>query len=201
MGELAISHSHTIKSEPPRDGITELTIDLIIKGKEFAMASAKDVILSQMQSGQSLLEMFTSDFSDEDYFQVPIEGANHAAWIVGHLACSGDWAVSLITGVDQRLPQATHKLFKGGSTCVPDASIYPSRKELDDLFKSAQATTIEALTMFDENKWDDPTPEQGPKQFFPTLGSFWAAQGTHPFWHLGQLTVCRRALKKAFLIM
>ncbi len=160
------------------------------------MASAKDVLLTQLQTGQFLIEKFTADLSDADYFKPPTEGANHAGWLLGHVACSEDSMGAAASGSDKRIPEATHQLFSGSSECVADAGRYPSRKEIDELFKDSRATLVERLKTFDDARWDDPSPEEYPKDFFPTLGSLWTICGTHQFWHIGHLTVCRVALKK-----
>ncbi len=160
------------------------------------MSSAKDVVLGQLQSGDFLIEKFTADLSDTEYFAPPTEGANHAGWILGHIATSEDWAVSKIVGCEKRILESLHDRFRGGAPCVPDASKYPSRKEIDELFRNTRAATIEALQTSDEGTWDDPSPEGLPRELFPTIGSAWGMQGTHQFWHIGQLAVCRTALKK-----
>ncbi len=156
------------------------------------MSSVKDTLLSQLRTGQFFFEKFTADLSDAEYFRPPVEGGNHAAWIVGHVACSEDSILAQLTGKPKRIPDSTAELFKGGSTCVADASRYPSRKELDELFRNSRGRTIEELTTFDEKKWNDASSWKT----FPTLGALWGLQGTHQFWHIGQLTVCRQALKK-----
>jgi len=159
------------------------------------MAGAKDVILDQLRSGQYVYGKLTAELSDAEYFKPPVEGGNHAAWLLGHVACSEDSIVSQITGVPKRIPEATHELFKGGSACVADPKKYPSRKQIDALFFNSRARTVEALTNYDERKWGDPSPWGG-KSPFPTMGSMWGLQGTHQFWHIGQLAVCRQAMKK-----
>ncbi|MGD2111476.1 MAG: DinB family protein [Phycisphaerae bacterium] len=160
------------------------------------MSTVKHVILAQMQLGQTLIEMFTKDLSDSDYFEIPAPGANHVGWVLAHLACTEDWAVAAITGLPERIPRPTHELVKGGSTCIADASVYPARTDLDELFKNARAHTIESLEAFDLSKWDDASPDDMPEQYIPTVGSVWGMQATHQFWHIGQITVCRAALGK-----
>lgn len=160
------------------------------------MPGLKDVIIEQLRSGQLFIEKLTEDLSDAEYFVPPIEGANHVGWILGHIACSEDWALSLVTGSKLRIPQSAHDMFRGRSKCVPDAPKYPSRKEMDELFGNNRAETVEVLKAFDDNKWGDPLPEDVPRDFFPTLGSLWGTLGTHQFWHIGQITVCRAAMKK-----
>ena len=165
------------------------------------MAGAKEVILDQLRSGQYILEKFTADLSDAEYFKPPVEGANHAAWLLGHVACSEDSLVSQITGGAKRIPDATHELFKDGSTCVGDASKYPSRAQIDKLFRDSRANTMEALTRYDDRQWDEPSPEGWDKSVFPTMGAMWGLQGTHQFWHLGQLTVCRQVMRKKSVLV
>ena len=160
------------------------------------MSYVKGVVLGQLQSGQAAIEMLTKDLSDREYFRVPIKGANHIGWVLGHVACTEDWAMAAVTGSSQRIPQTTHGLFKSGSTCVAHASRYPTRTQIDELFKTARARTAEALMNFELTKWDDPSPDAVPKAFFPTMGSVWAKQVTHQFWHIGQMAVCRVAMQK-----
>lgn len=160
------------------------------------MPTTKDVLLFQLQTGQMLFQQYSEDLSDQEYFQPPVEGANHAAWILGHIAASEDSMTASITGTPKHLPDSIHDTFQMGSTCVADASKYPTRKEIDDMFINTRANVLEALQTFDDSKWNDPSPEGYPKDFFPTIGSIWSMIGVHQFWHIGQLTVCRQAMKK-----
>lgn len=160
------------------------------------MADAKDVILAQLESGQMILDMFTKDLTDAEYYEPPMAGGNHTAWVLGHLACTEDWAVGAIAGSGPRLPQATHKLFNGQSTCVAESSKYPPPNDLEEMFRNARAHTVEILKAFDDRKWDDPAPEGVPREFFPTMGAVWGMQATHQFWHIGHVSACRTALGK-----
>jgi hypothetical protein len=159
------------------------------------MASPKDVVLSQFELGQYLIEQFTKDLSDKEYFHVPAKGANHAGWIMGHIAVSEDSLTAAITGKEKSVPDATAELFKGGSSCVADASKYPSRKEIEAMFQECRSRTVEALKAFDDGRWNEASPEAYQK-WFPTLGVMWALQGSHQYWHIGQLTVCRQSMNK-----
>lgn len=160
------------------------------------MATPKDVIVQQLHSGQYLIDKLTADLSDAEYFRPPIPGGNHTAWIIGHIACSEDSIIAAITGSPSRLPEATHKLFKGGAPCTADAGTFPPRKQIDEMFRNSRAHTLEAVKAFNMSLWDNPSPEGWTKDVFPTLGSMWALQGTHQYWHIGQLTVCRKAMGK-----
>ena len=160
------------------------------------MAGPKDVILGQFQFGQMLFDKFTGDLSDEDYFQIPMPGANHVAWLMGHVACTEDWAAGLVSGNPLQIPSATHDLFNSSSESVADAGTYPTRKEIDEFFKSSRVNIVEVLKAFDDSRWGDPSPPEAPQDFFPTFGALWNLQGVHQFWHIGHITVCRVALGK-----
>ena len=160
------------------------------------MAGLKDVLKQQFQMGANLVEMFSSDLSDEEYLFQPTEGGCHLTWILGHLADTQDWAVSQLTGQLRRMSEAWIELFKGGATVFGDASRYPSRAQVEGLFRDTQAATLAALDAFDEARWDDPAPQGVPRDYFPTVGSVWSLLATHTFWHIGQLTVNRRMLGK-----
>ncbi|MEK6799894.1 MAG: DinB family protein [Planctomycetota bacterium] len=160
------------------------------------MAGPKDVILAQFANAEQLMQWFTSDLSDAEYFKPPVPGANHAGWIIGHVACSEDSIVAAITGKAMCIPAATHATFKGGEDCLPDAARYPSRKQVDELLRDSRAHTREAIRDFDDKRWNDPSPEGWTKEFFPTLGAMWSLLPTHQYWHIGQITVCRTGLRK-----
>lgn len=159
------------------------------------MAGVKDVLIDQFRVGSMLIEQFTADLTDEEYFVAPMDGANHTGWVLGHIATIEDQAVGRLTGTAPRIPQATAGLFAPGSTCVPGAELYPGRAELDEMFRSARSHAVEAIKAFDESRWDDPAPEGSPA-IFATVGVYWAVQGAHQFWHIGQLAACRVALNK-----
>ncbi len=161
------------------------------------MSSMKDLLPGQLEMGGFLFDKFTSDLSDAEYFKRPAPNTNHVAWNVGHIATSEDSMVAAITGGAMKLSEDLHKLFGGSSECLDDSTKYPSRGELDEMYKNARAITIEQFNMFDEAKWSDPAPEGWPADMFPTLGSIWAILPTHQFWHIGQITVCRQTMGKA----
>lgn len=160
------------------------------------MVGAKEVVLQQLQTGQKLIEVLTADLSDEEYFRPAAPETNHVGWIMGHLATSEDSLVSMTTGKPKRIDEAKHTLFGGSSVCIADASKYPPRAELDELFRNSRANTMEALQLFDVTEWESPSPEGLPKEFFPTLGAVWGMQATHQFWHIGQITTCRKVMNK-----
>jgi len=159
------------------------------------MVTARDVVLTQLGSSDYLLKKMTADLSDAEFFIPAAKGGNHAGWILGHIAVSEDSMVAGLIGKEKRFPKE-HELFRGGAPCHEEASKYPSRVALVELFRSARDNTVQALRQSDESKWTNPSPEGWPRDVFPTVASVWALIGTHPFWHIGQLAMCRQMLGK-----
>ncbi len=164
------------------------------------MVSPKVVIGHQFQGSRLLIEKFTADLTDAEYYAVPVPGGNHAAWILGHIAATEDYLTNKLAGQTLRLAPEIHTLFNGRSTCRPDAGLYPKRDEIDRMFKEVRAASMQILEQFDDRRWSEPSPEGVPQALAPTVGAAWALSGTHPFWHIGQLTVNRTALHKPRVI-
>jgi len=159
------------------------------------MTTPKDIIISQLASGDYVLYKMIEDLSENEFFVPAMKGGNHAAWIVGHIAVSEDSMVAGLLGKELKYPKE-NELFKGGTQCLPDASKYPSKAKIIELLRNARANTLEALKQSDVSKWTQPSPEGWPKDVFPNVASVWALISSHPFWHIGQLSMCRMSMNK-----
>ncbi len=160
------------------------------------MIRAKEMILQQLHTGTFLFQKFTDDLLDEEYFIAPTTGGNHTAWNLGHIACVEDAIVSGICSGQPQLSKVVRDLFASGASCSVDAARYPSRAEIDSLFSETRERTVSAVEELDDALWNDPPPPSFPRELFPTRGAAWSALGTHQFWHLGEVAVCRTALGK-----
>ncbi len=136
------------------------------------------------------------DIDDADMAREAFPGANHAAWVLGHIIVTTDGVVKLL-GQAPTAPPEWNTLFGRGSTMSYDRAIYPSKDELlaalDKTFDAATAAAASA------------TPEQcaAPhhvemlRRGLPTTGDLIALLlTTHVAQHLGQLSAWRRALGK-----
>ena len=156
---------------------------------------AKDVLRNQLASGDNLIEMFSQDFSDEEYlYQLP-NGGQTTLWIIGHLAVSEDWMLSKISRGEVKISPEMHEKFQGGTAPTGNAEDNPSIDEVKQLFKEQRERTLAALDESDTDTWENESPEDV-RQFFPTIGGLWSLMATHEFWHFGQLSVIRRNLEK-----
>ncbi len=156
----------------------------------------KDIVLNQLTSSQWLYEQALKDLSEQDTRFQPFPGANHVNWILAHLAVSEDSIIAKIAGKPPRYSDTLQKSFGGGSTCRADDGL--TKADAWKMYSEQGRLTAELVRTFPESRYDEPAPESL-RQMFPTVGAVVGLIGAHPFWHLGQVTFNRRALKKPML--
>ena len=133
-----------------------------------------------------------ADISDEQMAFQPAAHMNHAAWVLGHLACTSDMLAAMI-GVKPVCPPVWTSLFDWNSEPSSDASRYPTKAVLLKALENAHSGVAVALPSVPEARWSEPTPIEEVRGFLPTLGdSFVFVMAAHENMHLGQLSAWRR---------
>lgn len=133
------------------------------------------------------------DVRQEEMCLQPTPSANHAAWIIGHLAYAADMH-SKYAGAEPKLDATWETRFGLGSS--PSASLedYPPKAELIQSWHKANDNLIAAANSADPDLLNQPT--QGPlSETLPTVADFLAFSMTgHTATHIGQLSAWRRAI-------
>ena len=133
-----------------------------------------------------------ADLPDNQMAFQPAPHMNHAAWVLGHLACTADMLGAMI-GAKPVCPPEWTSLFDWTSTTSSDASLYPTKAVLLKALEDAHASIAAALPSVPESRWTDPTPIEEVRGFLPTLGDcFVFVMAAHENMHLGQLSAWRR---------
>lgn len=157
--------------------------------------SPKQHALETVKFAHGLIDKMLATYPADKMFYQPLPSSNHAVWIMGHLACTYMW---LITMIDPKLaptlPDSYNGLFGMGSQPSSDASKYPSpaqiRKDYDTCF-AAFVKSIEGMK--DSDAWAPCASDSGG---FCSCKIDAAYKGAwHDGWHIGQLSDLRRALK------
>lgn len=148
--------------------------------------------LQSMRFARGFLKMLLEKTPDEVYFSVPVQGGNHAGWVVGHLAVTDDFVLSALTGRPSMLPVGWGELFAGGSVCHADASRYPPREELERVLDQARAALEAWYSSLSEDQLSTAV-EGNLAMFIPTWGSIGGACCFHDGFHSAQISVARRA--------
>ncbi len=133
-----------------------------------------------------------ADIPDDTMALQPAPGMNHAAWVLGHLACTADMLGAMI-GVKPTCPADWATRFDWNSSPSSDASQYPSKATLLQALEDAHATIAAALPDVPQSRWQETTPLEAVRGFLPTLGDcFVFVMAAHENMHLGQLSAWRR---------
>lgn len=134
-----------------------------------------------------------ADISEEKMAVQPATGMNHAAWVLGHLACTADMLGGMID-LAQVCPAAWPELFDWNSTPSSDASLYPTKATLLETLAAGHTQIATALPHVPASRWSDETPLEAVRGFLPTMGDcFVFVMAAHENMHLGQLSAWRRA--------
>lgn len=117
---------------------------------------------------------------------------NHAAWVLGHLACTADMLGAMV-GVKPVCPPEWTALFDWNSSPSTDATLYPSKQTLLAAVEAGHDSLASALPGFPTARWRELTPNEAIRAFLPTLGDcFVFVMAAHENMHLGQLSAWRR---------
>lgn len=133
-----------------------------------------------------------ADIPDDMMTLQPAPGMNHAAWVLGHLACTADMLGAMI-GLQPGRPPDWTALFDWSSSPSSDASRYPSKAILLEALEDAHAGIAATLPAVPESRWAETTPLEAVREFLPTLGDcFVFVMAAHENMHLGQVSAWRR---------
>jgi uncharacterized damage-inducible protein DinB len=136
---------------------------------------------------------FLEEIPEDKWCYQPFEGANHVAWILGHLAQSDNYFVTQLADRPNVMPPAWDELFGMGSRPTSDRARYPAPSELRDILRARREELITWVRGLPEKKLEAPLPEDW-HPFAPTYGSLPDAIAWHEGLHAGQLTAIRKSL-------
>ena len=147
-----------------------------------------DCLMFSYDRSHKFLHLMTDDLTPAEWLKRPVEGANHAAWIVGHLIVVERNALKFLDLPQPALPSddfvARHNK---GSTPTDDAGDVSKLMPLWDEQRQAITNAIKTL------------PEAGFAQpvdhpMFKTVGQFLTLVPGHAMLHIGHISTIRRSL-------
>jgi hypothetical protein len=151
-----------------------------------------DPLLHTWSLNLGYAKQLVADIPDETMALQPAPGMNHAAWVLGHLACTADMLGAMIS-LKPICPPEWISLFDWNSTPSSDASLYPSKATLFKALEDAHTQIAATLPDVPESRWSETTPLEAVGGFLPTMGDcFVFVMAAHENMHLGQLSAWRR---------
>ena len=159
--------------------------------------SIAEMLSKNILQSKGMIDMSLKDFSDADMFFRPAKTANHAIWQMGHLANS---VRGMVTTCDPSVafPFEDDTRFGKSKASIDDPAFFPGRAELLARFDLAMDTAAGWVAKLSDAELAKPTPERM-QSFAPTVANAAMLIASHPFMHIGQFTVMRRALGKPIL--
>ena len=124
---------------------------------------------------------------------VPVPGANHAIWVLGHCATTDSFFAGIVGERPSVVDESWSKLFWMGSESVDDPSVYPSLDEITSAMEQARGALLETFQSMDEKQLIAAVPEKL-KPFAPNVGGIMYSVAWHEGFHVGQLSAVRRSL-------
>lgn len=149
-----------------------------------------DVTINRLLLNYSRL--LVADLHDEQLAIQPLADVNHPAWILGHLAYSGDMAASLLGG-GKTLGDDWATRFGPGSKLSAVRADYPSKDELLRVLDEQFCRACDLAANATHEQVSLPNPHPRLKDSLTTIRDVFAFLLTaHLGLHLGQLSAWRR---------
>ena len=105
--------------------------------------------------------------SEDQFLHQPIDGANHAMWIMGHLACSDEYFLNKLGGKPFDKFEAWEAKFFMKSQPTANASDYPPIAEVKEALANGRERLVGWYGTLDEATLLSPPPGDL-KDFAPT---------------------------------
>ena len=120
-------------------------------------------------------------------------GANHTAYVIGHIAWTDDAFVSMLSGGAPALPGDWASKFGMKVQLSDDPSFYPGKDELISAMDERREALVGWLGSLGHDELVAPI-EGDLAEFARTLSALPGTLAFHEGFHAGQMSACRRAL-------
>ena len=151
--------------------------------------SAKAVL----EFARSITLKMVDDIPAEKICAIPLDGTNHALWVLGHLAVTDNWFAGTLANRESVIDESWEPLFGMKSEPSADASTYPSLAEIKAGLERARQSLLSGFESLNEQQLQAPVPE-ALKGFAPNVGGAALTLAWHEGFHAGQLSAVRRSL-------
>jgi hypothetical protein len=155
--------------------------------------TARQYALNILAESREITVSMLADIPEDKLLHQPFPGANHALWLMGHIAATDDNFAGLYDGGQGQLPEQYQKAFGMGSKPVADPAAYPPVAEVRQQLEATRRRLIAAVESATDAALAEPLPDDW-KDFAPDKLAFLSSMAWHEGMHAGQLTVVRKSL-------
>jgi uncharacterized damage-inducible protein DinB len=136
---------------------------------------------------------YFEDIPDDKLCFQACPGANHALWVLGHLAMTDEYFLDNVGGKPRNKFDAWEKKFFMGSKPTPSPADYPPASEVKQVLDQNRRTLLDWFGGMSDAELVRPI-EGDMGQFAPTRAALVSTIAWHEGMHAGQLTVIRKSL-------
>lgn len=156
-------------------------------------ATPLDATAFALKKSQLMIHRFVDDLKPHEFAHQPCDGANCAAWVLGHLTLTDRRQLTWLGVADlPPLPAGFEERFKTTRTKAEHQDGYGDPAELIALFDAHRDLLVAILPSVDPAKFLEPPSFQTP--MFADRGEATLFMGLHTAMHAGQLSLIRRTL-------
>ncbi len=156
-------------------------------------ATPVDVIAFALRQSRTMIHRFVDDLKPGEFEHQPCDGANCAAWVLGHLALTDRRQLGWLGATDlPTLPVGFEERFVTTREKAVNQSGFGDPAELLRLFDTHRDALLAFLPLVSAGKLAEPLPV--PRPLFSTVGEAALFMALHVAMHTGQLSVIRRSL-------
>ena len=158
---------------------------------------SKDTLREALSFSYEWIKPLADDLADSPVTSPTPGNGNHPLWVMGHLAYSSASLLSMITGRTQPY-DSWSQLFAGGTTPLPDSTIYPPYTEVLAAYTATHLATLEILEELSDAQLEEKPLavcqdfRNDPK--FQTVRQVLLFVALHEMSHRGQLADARKTL-------
>jgi uncharacterized damage-inducible protein DinB len=133
------------------------------------------------------------DIPDDQMMHQPAPGANHALWIMGHVATADEFFMKEVGKRPVKKLDALKALFFMGSAPNPDPSAYPKASEIRAYLDASREDLLAWFSSLPEAELYAALPEEL-QSFAASPAVLMSTIACHECLHAGQLTTIRKSL-------
>jgi len=159
-----------------------------------------DILIEMLERSMSMMLKALADFSDVDMLVRPVENANHALWMVGHVCVSEARMVSAVKPeMANIVPAAFAENFPQSKDRVNEVLKPMGKAEVITQYEKVRIQTVELVRSINDTELLRPIPSPFSKGSQTTVGFMLNMPVLHSTLHLGQIQVIRRKLGKPWI--
>ena len=142
------------------------------------------------------LAMQTVDIPEDRMCRQPLNGINHAAWLLGHMLWFEHGILTSVLGEKPVVVLEPNWTQVYGTASEPRNApgLYKSKAVYLAILDSTAESAVRAISQVRPEILEQRNPNERSRSIFPTIGIALTALCTHRSYHLGQLAIWRKII-------